>query len=1007
MKLSKGLLAFALAAPALAQNQQEQLPSEAPNLNQLINEWQGAHGDAWRMLPDARTQRAEMIYGGSAAPVVQPATSDNSAWFNLTRFWVEQTVSMHGAKSGELRNERVAYLPLGLANGTDKMTVRLNQEVNGVPVENASINALYNTQGALLSIHNTTSPYTEGLSTDPTLSADAAVREATRLFRREIGLNGLDISEAELFIAQIEREGMRLPKLAYKVSVHRELQGMDPLGYGYVIDAHTGALLRRDDEIHYFDVEGTVKSLATPGTQADHGGNPEVEIPMGYIRLTSSAGTTFADRNGNFSFPGNSPLDITVTFDGTFNTVNNDAGADYSVTFNNVPANTPTDLVMNPNAQNLVTAQANSYEHIGQTRDMIKDTNPSDTTADFQAVSNANLAQTCNAFFNGGSVNYYQAGGGCNNTAFTTVVAHEYGHWLNVLYGTGNGSDGMGEGNADVFAMYTYDTPIVGEFFFTSGGAIRNGLGTRQFCGDNNSGCHGGVHANGEVWMGAAWKVRRNLKQTLGNGLGIETSNQLFIGWMNSFNQTEIKSIIEAQWLTLDDDDGNINNGTPNYQDIDDGFTEQGFPGFDLPFVVVENVSEIMDQPSGAGPFTVTADVTAQFAPPAVNVELNYSLNGAAFQSVPMTSTGGVGFTGDIPSFGSQNGFVEWFLSAEDGNGETGGFGDAGDPLEFSVGKIVVQAFDFENGAAGWAVGNPNDATTGNWVIGNPNPTAAQSGDDHTPGAGNVNMWFTGNAANGAGLGENDVDGGTTSLISPALALAAVDTPSISYWRWYSNNQGGSANQDILQVDISNDDGATWVTAEVVGPAGDESNGGFFQATIVVSDFVLPTDQVRLRVRASDLGGGSIVEAGLDDVEVFGFGDACTPVTNYCSSTPNSSGQAAVMFFNGSQNADDNNVTLTVAGAAPNQSGLFYYGDAAANTPFGNGIRCVGGNFYRLFPGQVDSFGIYTQSLDTQNPPFPAPPIMNGDTYYFSFWFRDTVGAGFDFADGIEVEFCD
>ena len=48
-----------------------------------------------------------------------------------------------------------------------------------------------------------------------------------------------------------------------------------------------------------------------------------------------------------------------------------------------------------------------------------------------------------NAFFNGSSTNYYLAGGGCNNTAFSTVVAHEQGHWLNQRYGTGNGNDGI------------------------------------------------------------------------------------------------------------------------------------------------------------------------------------------------------------------------------------------------------------------------------------------------------------------------------------------------------------------------------------------------------------------------------------------------------------------------------------------------------------------------------------------------------------------------------------
>ena len=508
MKLSLGLLAFALSAPGFAQATQDELPQSAPDLNQLIDQWQSAHGPNWHVAADSGTQHAEMLFGGSAAAVVQPSLSDDNQWFNLTRFRVDESVSMLGAKGGQLLNERVTFLPLGLANGTDKLTVRLTQEVAGIPVENAKINALYSMQGTLLSLHNTTSPFTDGMNTTPTISAETAVRTATNLFRREIGLNELDVSEAELFIAQVERDGVRLPFLAYKVSVHRELDGFDPLGYGYVIDAHTGQLLRRDQEIHYVDVTGTVKSLATPGSAADSNTNPEVPINMSYIRLTSSAGTVFTDRDGNFNFAGvDTPLDITVTYRGPFNRSFNNTGADYSVTFPAVPANSPTDLLMNPAPSNPVTAQANAYQHVGVTGDMIRDTNPADTTADFLATSNVNLSNTCNAFFNGSSINYFSAGGGCANTAFSTVVAHEYGHWLNVLYGTGNGSDGMGEGNADVFAMYTYDTPLVGEGFFNGGGNIRDGLNTRQYCGNGNGGCYGSVHADGEVWMGAAWKA--------------------------------------------------------------------------------------------------------------------------------------------------------------------------------------------------------------------------------------------------------------------------------------------------------------------------------------------------------------------------------------------------------------------------------------------------------------------------------------------------------------------
>ena len=65
--------------------------------------------------------------------------------------------------------------------------------------------------------------------------------------------------------------------------------------------------------------------------------------------------------------------------------------------------------------------------------------------------------------------------------------------------------------------------------------------------------------------------IRRAKEEGLTNQ---QIADALFINWMNAYNQTEIRSVIETQWLTLDDDDGNIDNGTPHYPEINQGFLE-------------------------------------------------------------------------------------------------------------------------------------------------------------------------------------------------------------------------------------------------------------------------------------------------------------------------------------------------------------------------------------------------------------------------------------------------
>ena len=182
---------------------------------------------------------------------------------------------------------------------------------------------------------------------------------------------------------------------------------------------------------------------------------------------------------------------------------------------------------------------------------------------------------------------------------------------------------------------------------------------------------------------------------------------------------------------------------------------------------------------------------------------------------------------------------------------------------------LLITIEDDMEADTGWVVGAAgDDATTGIWTRVDPNGTSAQPEDDHTPDPATM-CFVTGQGKPGGGLGQNDVDNGHTTLTSPVLDLAGKGGAIISYWRWYSNDQGASPNADIFVIDISNDNGSTWTNVETIGPAGPETGGGWFQHSFRVSDFVEPTSEVRLRFIAADEGDGSIVEAAVDDVAVF------------------------------------------------------------------------------------------------------------------------------------------
>ena len=182
-----------------------------------------------------------------------------------------------------------------------------------------------------------------------------------------------------------------------------------------------------------------------------------------------------------------------------------------------------------------------------------------------------------------------------------------------------------------------------------------------------------------------------------------------------------------------------------------------------------------------------------------------------------------------------------------------------------AIDTLMRLSADMESDA-GWSVGAlDDDATTGVWVRVDPNGTEAQPENDHTPAG--SQSWVTGQGSLGGALGENDVDGGKTTLFSPVLDLTDLDL-IIGYWRWYSNDTGMAPNADVLVVDISSDGGGEWFNVETIGPAGVGTSGGWMYHEFRVTDMVEPTADVVLRFVASDFDDGSLVEAAIDDFTV-------------------------------------------------------------------------------------------------------------------------------------------
>ena len=387
------------------------------------------------------------------------------------------------------------------------------------------------------------------------------------------------------------------------------------------------------------------------------------------------------------------------------------------------------------------------------------------------------------------------------------------------------------------------------------------------------SSCGSEIHACGQLISGCVWNARTSLLVSDPTTFRVLIRN-LAVNSVLLHTGTTIAGDITIDYLTLDDDNGNIGDGTPHYNQINNAFSLHGLPG---PAVVPLKFTIPSGIPTFATPNTnlpIIVQVSALSSQPQPDTGKLYWRTGtSAFQSMAMTQTAANVYTAQIP-MGACATPVDYYFEAKaitsavsttPANAPTAFYSTIG-----GYGETITFADNFENAGA-WTVGAPGDiATAGVWVRVDPIASPAQSEDDHTPAPGTT-CYVTGQGAVGGNANAADVDGGPTTLTSPSFNVLGQANAQLSYWRWYSNDKGSAPNADSMPVDISNDNGTTWAPLELVT----ENANAWVQKTYRISDFVTPTATMRVRFVARDAASGSAIEAGVDDFQVTSL--SCTP----------------------------------------------------------------------------------------------------------------------------------
>ncbi len=258
---------------------------------------------------------------------------------------------------------------------------------------------------------------------------------------------------------------------------------------------------------------------------------------------------------------------------------------------------------------------------------------------------------------------------------------------------------------------------------------------------------------------------------------------------------------------------------------------------------------------------------------------LHYTVKGG-FTAAPMQPIGGDLFDAFFPPVECGE-VVRYYFSAETTAGVTV-FNPllAPDEVYSAIGGISQESIfsdDFELDF-GWTVTGDDDLTDGRWEQAVPiDNSICDRGNPGSDADGSGTCYVT---DNDLATCNSDVDNGATILTSPVLD-AGSGTSFIHYWRWYDNTGAGSGTnpgEDVMVVEVTDDAGANWVHLETVGPTGAEAEGGWYFQTKRVEDFVSPTSQFQIRFIVSDVNLASIIEAGVDGVELVQIGCTNNPI---------------------------------------------------------------------------------------------------------------------------------
>lgn len=532
------------------------------------------------------------------------------------------------------------------------------------------------------------------------------------------------------------------------------------------VDVQTGKPVAREQTLHFASATiaynvpergplGAREDRAAPLATILDGGDPLVTNAFGQVSFASA------------------PTTLGPTLVGPLVAVRNDVGEDAVGAFEAFDGST---VVWDARTDELVDAQLSAFVHTSLAKAYVRAIDPGLAWLDGQIDVTVNIEDECNAFSDGDSINFYQASNNCENTGrIADVVYHEFGHSVHhqsLIPGAGLFNTGLSEGTSDYLsATITNDSGVARGFFFDDQPLREIDPEGFEYRWPED---RGEVHDEGRIISGALWDLRKLLIAKLGTGSGVTHADRI---WYEATRRAVDIPSMYVEALIVDDDDGDLSNGTPNGCEINAAFGAHGL--FAVGEGGQEQVLPIEELTPRGYPVRLLLSIPVfPGCPLSASPELEWRVRGEQSSTiVPM-----------VPAAGGYEGFVTGVPAGEvvqyrvlvnyDTGTERSLPDNFVDPwYEYFVGEVIpLYCTGFADGAAGWSLGP-------GWQAG---PLGGASASDPS----------TARDADGVVLGlELEGEGNyapfsDTDATSPIVDTAGHTNVRLQYWRWLTVEDG-------------------------------------------------------------------------------------------------------------------------------------------------------------------------------------------------------------------------